>query len=44
MKTSVLQFSGLASPLKEIWFAKVKVKSLTSAGFEPTTSGLDHQR
>ena len=33
--------------LKEIWFAEVKEKSLksfTSAGFEPTTSGFDHQR
>ena len=35
---------GLASPVKEIWFAEVKDKSLTLVGFEPPTSGVDHQR
>ena len=44
MRTSVLLFSELASPVNEIWFAKVKKKSMTSAGFEPTTSGVEHQR
>ena len=44
MRTSVLLFSGLASSVKEIWFAEVKEKSMTSAGFELTTSGVDHQR
>ena len=29
--------------MKEIGFAEVKEKSLTSVGFEPTTSGVDHQ-
>ena len=44
VRTSVLHFHGLTSLVKEIWFAEIKEKSLTPAGFEPTTSGVDHQR
>ena len=33
MKVSVLLFSGLASPVKEMWIAEVKEKPLTSAEF-----------
>ena len=39
VRTTVLHFPGLTSPVKEIGFAEVKEKSLTSVGFEPTTSG-----
>lgn len=38
-----MSFPGLASAVKEDWFAKVKEISSTSPGFEPTTSGLNHQ-
>ena len=40
VRTSVRHFPGLTSPVKEIGFAEVKEKSLTSVGFEPTTSGV----
>ena len=33
MRTSVQHFPGLTSPVKEIGFAEVKEKSLTSVGF-----------
>ena len=33
MKISVLLFSGLASPVKEMWIAEVTEKSLNSAEF-----------
>ena len=44
MKTSILIDPGLAIPVKEFWFAKVKGKSLTSARFEPKNLGLDQKR
>ena len=44
VRTCVRHFPGLTSPVKEIGFTEVKEKSLTSVGFEPTTSGVDHQR
>ena len=43
MRTTVLLIPWLASTVKEMWIAEVKQKSLTSAEFEPTTSGVDHQ-
>ena len=44
VRTTVLHFPGLTSPVKEIGFGEVKEKSLTSVEFEPTTSEVDHQR
>ena len=41
MRPVVLIVPGL---VKEIWFAEFQENVLTSAGFEHTTSGLDHQR
>ena len=37
---SVLIVPRLANPEKDIWFAKVKEKYLTSARFEPTTISI----